>query len=158
MSGAMVARRPTGVLRWRIPNLFLLTGPNSALSHNSGVRDRTQVHYVPDALRVMTSQELAAGAVQPQAQEAFVRAVRARMSGAVWVTGDAEADFGPRWPQHHRLFLVHRSAPASDPPLRPREPRLTFPAPDQLTSCPQPPGRDPVWEHRGQPPRRPRPP
>ncbi|MCA1675394.1 MAG: NAD(P)/FAD-dependent oxidoreductase, partial [Actinobacteria bacterium] len=55
------------------PNLFLLTGPNSALAHNSVLLGiETQVSYVLDALRVMQSHELAAVEVQPQAQETFV--------------------------------------------------------------------------------------
>ncbi len=76
------------------PNLFLLTGPNSALAHNSVVLGiETQVHYVLHALRVMRSRELAAVEVQPQAQEAFVREVATRMAGTVWVTGGCRSWF-----------------------------------------------------------------
>ncbi|MGH3933915.1 MAG: 4-hydroxyacetophenone monooxygenase, partial [Pseudonocardiaceae bacterium] len=76
------------------PNLFLLTGPNSALAHNSVLLGiETQVNYVLDALRVMRSQRLAAVAVQPHAQETFVREVAARMAGTVWVTGGCRSWF-----------------------------------------------------------------
>jgi cation diffusion facilitator CzcD-associated flavoprotein CzcO len=76
------------------PNLFLLTGPNSALAHNSVLLGiETQVRYVLDALRVMQSHRLAAVEVQPQAQEAFVREVQARMAGTVWVTGGCHSWF-----------------------------------------------------------------
>ncbi|MGH3835636.1 MAG: flavin-containing monooxygenase [Pseudonocardiaceae bacterium] len=76
------------------PNLFLLTGPNSALAHNSVVLGiETQVSYVLDALRVMQSHQLAAVEVQPQTQEAFVRDVQARMAGTVWVTGGCRSWF-----------------------------------------------------------------
>ncbi|MGH3685456.1 MAG: flavin-containing monooxygenase [Pseudonocardiaceae bacterium] len=76
------------------PNLFLLTGPNSALAHNSVLLGiETQVRYVLDALRVMHSQHLAAVEVQPQAQQAFVRKVQAKMAGTVWTTGGCHSWF-----------------------------------------------------------------
>jgi cation diffusion facilitator CzcD-associated flavoprotein CzcO len=76
------------------PNLFLLTGPNSALAHNSVLLGiESQVSYVLDALRVMRSHELAAVEVAPQAQDAFVRDVAARMAGTVWVTGGCRSWF-----------------------------------------------------------------
>jgi cation diffusion facilitator CzcD-associated flavoprotein CzcO len=76
------------------PNLFLLTGPNSALAHNSVLLAiETQVRYVLDALRVMRSHRLAAVEVQPQAQEGFVHQVQARMAGTVWVTGGCHSWF-----------------------------------------------------------------
>lgn len=70
------------------PNLFLLTGPNSALAHNSVVLGiETQVRYVLDALRVMRSRRLAAVEVQEQAQQAFVREVTARTAVTVLAGG-----------------------------------------------------------------------
>jgi hypothetical protein len=76
------------------PNLFLLTGPNSALAHNSVLLGiEAQVRYVLDALRVMRSQQLAAVEVQPQVQQAFVRQVQARMAATVWVTGGCHSWF-----------------------------------------------------------------
>jgi cation diffusion facilitator CzcD-associated flavoprotein CzcO len=76
------------------PNLFLLTGPNSALAHNSVLLGiETQVNYVLDALRVMQVRQLVAVQVQPQAQQAFVREVAARMAKTVWVTGGCRSWF-----------------------------------------------------------------
>jgi hypothetical protein len=76
------------------PNLFMLTGPNSALAHNSVLLGiETQVSYVLDALRVIRSHRLAAVEVGPQAQDAFVREVAARMAGTVWVTGGCRSWF-----------------------------------------------------------------
>ncbi|MGH3872019.1 MAG: flavin-containing monooxygenase [Pseudonocardiaceae bacterium] len=76
------------------PNLFLLTGPNSALAHNSVVLGiEAQVGYVLDALRVMQSRDLAAVEVTPQAQDAFVRDVQARMATTVWMTGGCRSWF-----------------------------------------------------------------
>jgi cation diffusion facilitator CzcD-associated flavoprotein CzcO len=76
------------------PNLFLLTGPNSALAHNSVLLGiEAQVGYVLSALRLMRSRRLVALEVQPQAQQAFVREVTTRMAGTVWVTGGCHSWF-----------------------------------------------------------------
>jgi cation diffusion facilitator CzcD-associated flavoprotein CzcO len=69
------------------PNLFLLTGPNGALAHNSVLLGiEAQVRYVLDALRVMRAQHLAAVEVCPQVQDAFVREIRAGTAGTVWTS------------------------------------------------------------------------
>ncbi|MGH3696892.1 MAG: flavin-containing monooxygenase [Pseudonocardiaceae bacterium] len=76
------------------PNLFLLTGPNSALAHNSvllGIESQTQ--YVLEALRLMQAHQLSAVEVRPQAQAAFVRLVQARMARTVWVRGGCHSWF-----------------------------------------------------------------
>jgi cation diffusion facilitator CzcD-associated flavoprotein CzcO len=76
------------------PNLFLLTGPNSALAHNSVVLGiESQARYVVDALRVMQAQQLTVVEVRPQAQTAFLRDVRKRMAGTVWVAGGCHSWF-----------------------------------------------------------------
>ncbi len=76
------------------PNLFLLTGPNSALAHNSVLLGiERQVHYVLDALRVMQTHQLATVEVQPQAQKSFVRQVQARLARTVWVRGGCHSWF-----------------------------------------------------------------
>lgn len=76
------------------PNLFLLTGPNSALAHNSVVLGiEAQVRYVLDALRVMRSRRLAAVEVREQAQQAFARRVSARTARTVWHTGGCRSWF-----------------------------------------------------------------
>ncbi len=76
------------------PNLFLLTGPNSALAHNSVLLGiEAQVRYVLSALRLMQSRRLAALEVRPQAQATFVREVASRMAGTVWMTGGCRSWF-----------------------------------------------------------------
>jgi cation diffusion facilitator CzcD-associated flavoprotein CzcO len=76
------------------PNLFLLTGPNSALAHNSVLLGiEAQVRYVLDALRLMRSHRLAAVEVLPQVQDAFVQQVQDRMAGTVWVAGGCHSWF-----------------------------------------------------------------
>lgn len=76
------------------PNLFLLTGPNSALAHNSVLLGiESQARYVLDALRLMRTRQLTAVEVRPEAQAAFVRQVRARMAGTVWAAGGCHSWF-----------------------------------------------------------------
>jgi cation diffusion facilitator CzcD-associated flavoprotein CzcO len=76
------------------PNLFLLTGPNSALAHNSVVLGiEAQVGYLLDALRVMRTRRLAAVEVHRQAQQAFGDEVLARTAGTVWVNGGCRSWF-----------------------------------------------------------------
>ncbi|HEY3894674.1 MAG TPA: NAD(P)/FAD-dependent oxidoreductase [Pseudonocardiaceae bacterium] len=83
-----------GIAVTGFPNLFLLTGPNSALAHNSVLMGiETQVGYVLDALRVMRSHRLAAVEVRPHAQQTFVREVQARMARTVWVRGGCHSWF-----------------------------------------------------------------
>ncbi|MGH4023958.1 MAG: flavin-containing monooxygenase [Pseudonocardiaceae bacterium] len=123
------------------PNLFLLTGPNSALAHNSVVLGiEAQVRYVLDALRMMRSRRLAAVEVRVQAQDRFVREVADRTAGTVWLTGGCRSWFLDRagrnttfWPgftaRFRRLtrrfdaenYRLHPVARAGDPaPLSPR--------------------------------------
>jgi cation diffusion facilitator CzcD-associated flavoprotein CzcO len=76
------------------PNLFLLTGPNSALAHNSVLLGiESQVRYVLDALRVMQADQAATVEIQPQVQQTFVRQVQARMARTVWVQGGCHSWF-----------------------------------------------------------------
>ena len=70
------------------PNLFLLTGPNTGLGHNSIVYIlESQFNYVLDALRVMRERGAAVVEVRPEAQERFNAAVQKQMKGTVWTTG-----------------------------------------------------------------------
>lgn len=88
------ARAYLGTTVAGFPNLFLLTGPNSALAHNSVVLGiEAQVRYVLDALRVMRSQRLAAVEVRAQAQAWFAGEVAARTAGTVWLTGGCHSWF-----------------------------------------------------------------
>lgn len=76
------------------PNLFLLTGPNSALAHNSVVLGiEAQIRYVLDALQVMRSRRLATVEVREQAQQTFARRVAARTAGTVWHTSGCRSWF-----------------------------------------------------------------
>jgi cation diffusion facilitator CzcD-associated flavoprotein CzcO len=70
------------------PNLFLLTGPNTGLGHNSIVYIlESQFRYVLDALRTMRARGAGVVEVRPEAQERFNAAVQKQMKGTVWTTG-----------------------------------------------------------------------
>jgi cation diffusion facilitator CzcD-associated flavoprotein CzcO len=70
------------------PNLFMLTGPNTALGHGSGVFIiESQLTYVLDALRAMESR--GADLIEPrkEAQDAFNEELQEGTKGKVWVAG-----------------------------------------------------------------------
>jgi cation diffusion facilitator CzcD-associated flavoprotein CzcO len=70
------------------PNLFLLTGPNTGLGHNSMVyMIESQFAYVLDALATMRRQGAISVEVQPQAQQRFNGALQQRLQRAVWNRG-----------------------------------------------------------------------
>jgi cation diffusion facilitator CzcD-associated flavoprotein CzcO len=70
------------------PNLFLLTGPNTGLGHNSIVYMlESQFTYVLDALRVMDRRGAGVVEVRPEAQRAFNAEIQKAMKGTVWTTG-----------------------------------------------------------------------
>ncbi|MGZ8468477.1 MAG: flavin-containing monooxygenase [Gemmatirosa sp.] len=70
------------------PNLFVLPGPNTGLGHTSVVYMlEAQIDHVMGALRHMARHGIGAIEPRPEAQEAFVHAVDARMRGTVWTAG-----------------------------------------------------------------------
>jgi cation diffusion facilitator CzcD-associated flavoprotein CzcO len=70
------------------PNLFLMTGPNTGLGHNSMIyMIESQVRYVMDALTAMRRAGLQAVDVEPEAQQSFNAELQARMRRTVWATG-----------------------------------------------------------------------
>jgi cation diffusion facilitator CzcD-associated flavoprotein CzcO len=70
------------------PNLFLMTGPNTGLGHNSIVYIlESQFAYILDALRVMRARGADVVEVSAEAQETFNVEVQKRMKGTVWTTG-----------------------------------------------------------------------
>jgi len=72
------------------PNLFLLLGPNTGLGHTSVVlMIEYQIEYVLRALRHLRRTGSAALEPRPDAQEAFVAGVDARMRPTVWLSGCA---------------------------------------------------------------------
>jgi cyclohexanone monooxygenase len=70
------------------PNLFFIVGPNTGLGHSSMVfMIESQVAYLVDALRTMTSQGLATVEPDPEAQRAWNQDLQSRMRRTVWSTG-----------------------------------------------------------------------
>jgi cation diffusion facilitator CzcD-associated flavoprotein CzcO len=67
------------------PNLFLLTGPNTGLGHNSLIfMIEQQVRYVVQALRALDRHGADWIDVRERPQRRFVARVQARLSGSVW--------------------------------------------------------------------------
>jgi cation diffusion facilitator CzcD-associated flavoprotein CzcO len=70
------------------PNLFLLTGPNSGLGHNSIVfMIEAQVHWVMQALRVMNQQGAQSLVLRPEAYDHHIVEMEQRSRNTVWKSG-----------------------------------------------------------------------
>ncbi len=70
------------------PNLFLMTGPNTGLGHNSIVfMIESQLNYVVDCLRTMDERGLATVEVRTDAVATFDEEIQRRLQTSVWNTG-----------------------------------------------------------------------
>lgn len=70
------------------PNLFLMTGPNTGLAHNSMIfMIEAQTHYVVDAIAGMAARGVRAFDVLAAVQQRFNERLQQRMVRTVWVTG-----------------------------------------------------------------------
>lgn len=70
------------------PNLFIITGPNTGLGHNSLVyMIEAQFDYVMDAVRVMEERGATRVEVRQAAQDAYNRRLQRRLPGSVWNSG-----------------------------------------------------------------------
>jgi cation diffusion facilitator CzcD-associated flavoprotein CzcO len=70
------------------PNLFLMTGPNTGLGHNSMVfMIESQLNYLMSCLERMRSGGATAVEVREEAQTAFNAELDAAMTGTVWTAG-----------------------------------------------------------------------
>jgi cation diffusion facilitator CzcD-associated flavoprotein CzcO len=70
------------------PNLFVLTGPNTGLGHNSQVfMIEAQIRYVVSAVRHTRQRGAVRVEVRPGAQAAYDRELQRKMKNTVWVTG-----------------------------------------------------------------------
>jgi cation diffusion facilitator CzcD-associated flavoprotein CzcO len=77
-----------GTTTARFPNLFVLTGPNTGLGHNSQVfMIEAQVRYVRGAITHARRHGVDRVEVRPEAQDAYDAMVRRKMRGTVWATG-----------------------------------------------------------------------
>ena len=70
------------------PNLFMMLGPHTGLGHTSVLlMIEAQIGYLVAALRAMDEGAIAVLEPRPEAQAAFVAAVRRRARGTVWESG-----------------------------------------------------------------------
>jgi cation diffusion facilitator CzcD-associated flavoprotein CzcO len=70
------------------PNLFMMTGPNTGLGHNSMVYViESQVRFVLAALEALERRGASAFEVRPAVQAGFNLALQRRLAGSVWNTG-----------------------------------------------------------------------
>jgi cation diffusion facilitator CzcD-associated flavoprotein CzcO len=85
-NGSPQAYRGTAVAGF--PNLFILTGPNTGLGHNSLVyMIEAQLEYLMGALRVMEERRATRIEVHRAAQEAYNDELQSRMGRTVWNSG-----------------------------------------------------------------------
>jgi cation diffusion facilitator CzcD-associated flavoprotein CzcO len=85
-NGSPQAYRGTAVAGF--PNLFILTGPNTGLGHNSLVyMIEAQLDYLVDALRIMDERGAARIEVRREAQEGYNADLQSRMDRTVWNSG-----------------------------------------------------------------------
>ncbi|MFD4468045.1 flavin-containing monooxygenase [Rhodococcus sp. NPDC058505] len=81
-------RAHLGIAVAGLPNLFLLSGPNTGLGHNSVLfMIESQIRYVQDAMVAVERAGAAALEVRERVQDASHDDVQRRLSGAVWSTG-----------------------------------------------------------------------
>ena len=72
------------------PNLFLITGPNTALGHSSMIfMMESQFNYIVDALKTMAAANVTTFDVTPDAVTAFNREIQGKLAGTVWNSGCA---------------------------------------------------------------------
>jgi cation diffusion facilitator CzcD-associated flavoprotein CzcO len=85
-NGSPQAYRGTAVAGF--PNLFIITGPNTGLGHNSLVyMIEAQLDYLMDALRVIDESGATQVEVRREAQVAYNRDLQSRMGRTVWNSG-----------------------------------------------------------------------
>jgi cation diffusion facilitator CzcD-associated flavoprotein CzcO len=85
-AGSPQAYRGTAVAGF--PNLFIVTGPNTGLGHNSLVfMIEAQLDYMMDAVRTMEARGATRIEVRPEAQDAYNANLQSRMGRTVWNSG-----------------------------------------------------------------------
>jgi cation diffusion facilitator CzcD-associated flavoprotein CzcO len=116
------------------PNMFMMTGPNTGLGHNSMVyMIEAQITYILDALKTMQQQQLAAVEVRADIQTVYNEQLQHKMQGTVWNSGcqswyqDARGRITTLWPDFTFKFRnLTRKFNSADYELTARE---TVPAP-----------------------------
>jgi cation diffusion facilitator CzcD-associated flavoprotein CzcO len=89
-NGSPQAYRGTAVRGF--PNLFIVTGPNTGLGHNSLVyMIEAQLDYLMDALRVMERRGATRVEVRSSAQDTYNVDLQSRMDRTVWNSGGCQS-------------------------------------------------------------------
>jgi cation diffusion facilitator CzcD-associated flavoprotein CzcO len=89
-NGSPQAYRGTAVAGF--PNLFIVTGPNTGLGHNSLVyMIEAQLDYLMDAVRTMEQRGATRVEVRRAAQEAYNEDLQSRMGRTVWNSGGCQS-------------------------------------------------------------------
>ncbi|PKO63602.1 MAG: 4-hydroxyacetophenone monooxygenase, partial [Betaproteobacteria bacterium HGW-Betaproteobacteria-17] len=79
------------------PSLFLMTGPNTALGHNSMVyMIEAQTRYVSDAIAALHARPGCALDVEARAQDDYNRWLQTRLAGTVWNSGGCSSWYRTR--------------------------------------------------------------
>ena len=94
------------------PNMFIMTGPNTALGHNSMIyMIEAQAHYVMDALRQLAQRPARALDVLVGVQWKYNLALQQRLAKTVWNTGGCNSWYRSRnglnttlWPDFTFVF------------------------------------------------------
>jgi cation diffusion facilitator CzcD-associated flavoprotein CzcO len=94
------------------PNLFMLTGPNTALGHNSMVYIiESQIRYIIDALQTMHRRGLRWVDVRADTQGAYNARVQQQLEPTVWATGGCSSWYRTKtdknttiWPDFSFVF------------------------------------------------------
>ena len=74
------------------PNLFLITGPNTGLGHNSMVyMIESQITYIMDALGHIRRKKLASVEVSEWVQDNFNKKLQSKQKDTVWSTGGCQS-------------------------------------------------------------------
>ncbi len=87
------------------PNLFLMTGPNTGLGHNSMVYIiESQARFVMKALAALDAKGVAGFDVRPQVQARFNADIQQRLARTVWNTGGCRSWYLDASGRNHVLW------------------------------------------------------
>ncbi|MFD3743563.1 flavin-containing monooxygenase [Nocardia sp. NPDC058633] len=91
-AGGLSAYKGTTIANF--PNMFLMIGPNAALSYTSAIFTiESQIAYIIDAITTMTADGLRTVEVREDAQTDYNRDLQAKFAGTVWNAGDCTSWF-----------------------------------------------------------------
>ena len=85
--------------------MFVLTGPNTGLGHNSMVfMIESQLDYILDCLAVMEQRGIGAVDVRPETQAAYNERIQDELKGTVWSVGGCSSWYIDRHGRNSTLY------------------------------------------------------